>query len=730
MSLLLTKTCEYAILVAIQQGRNFSHSAEHDISVQSKLELLLPSSVDDLIPPTTVISTAPAPIARDGTVSFHTTLAYLVSSKLLHRLRANDAHISLNVGKLDLEASRQVMGTMKLQLSTAKMVVQRNGPKRMEQVNEFVVDKGVWHSLSNRKEQIKAGIFIVAMRDKKPALSSIADTKLINRPTKPSSSPTPSVPYVKYRERQSFELKKETEQDNRSTEGEDLASSGLELRSMSALTDSLLLSPSSSGDVPLLFSEPSLHTLLSTPPPSVSFARKFDSARRRTRSSRPQSTTASSFVAQNISFKDLLATDKHRSQSSMTCRQTPPLLRARSAVETEKDILREKRRSIIMPTTDFLAPKRSPDRLRRARSFIESSSDKQSRSGQNLSVQFDSHKSASDIDVDQLSTALNHIRLRSTSTSSPKPQRRQHLSPEPIPSFSRCPPTLTEQSLRYHQIGKGLSTYTFYFNILHTDNPQSFLKRQRTVNGRRGIQGRAFFSYNLLSTHITCPATSLSPNRTPLPACFRLRGHLYDIQQWLDNYAKIDISLVLDNTDVDGDSGTDISNRNSEQVDLSAKEIIGVAKIPLAGVAFDSTLLRDSNHNFFYERKRRLSRILTERRYPVYGTHQEHIATMQRHQISTITVQLGLVSGWWTEEDGREDEDQKRHGEDESQYQGSAASSPRHELPGAKRSNIYRDEPWDWLKKKKSKLYSTTLSSSSSPSFGDRKVPHIHIIDS
>ncbi|KAI8146070.1 hypothetical protein BJV82DRAFT_501710, partial [Fennellomyces sp. T-0311] len=164
MSLLLTKTCEYAILVAVQQ--------EHDICVQSKLELRLPAAVDDLIPPTTIISTPPTPISREGTVTFDTTLAYLISAKLLHRLRTYNAEITLTASSVSADAAQQRIGTLSLSVPDAKMVVHHGA--QMDKVNRFVVDRGDWRSLlpDNRKEQLKAGLFIVSMPDKKSLSSS------------------------------------------------------------------------------------------------------------------------------------------------------------------------------------------------------------------------------------------------------------------------------------------------------------------------------------------------------------------------------------------------------------------------------------------------------------------------------------------------------------------------------------------------------------------------------
>ncbi|CDH57228.1 predicted protein [Lichtheimia corymbifera JMRC:FSU:9682] len=175
MSLLLTRTCEYAILVALQKGRYFSHSTEHDICIQSKLELRLPAAVDDLIPPTTIISTPPATISREGTVTLNTTLAYLISTKLLQRLRTHDAEITLTVDAVGVDAGQQRIGTARLRVSEAKMVVHHGG--HMDKVNRFVADRGDWQTLSDgrrNKEQLKAGLFIVAMPTEKSQQASPA----------------------------------------------------------------------------------------------------------------------------------------------------------------------------------------------------------------------------------------------------------------------------------------------------------------------------------------------------------------------------------------------------------------------------------------------------------------------------------------------------------------------------------------------------------------------------
>ncbi|KAI9311422.1 hypothetical protein BX666DRAFT_1881825 [Dichotomocladium elegans] len=193
MSLLLTRTCEYAILVSLQKGRFFSHSTEHDIFIQSKLELHLPAAVDDLIPPASLISSAPVPISREGNVEFNTTLAYLISTKLLQRLREHDCEISLLVKSVTTDAREKTLGTFCLRVAEAKMVVHRGPAAGMDKVNRFVADRGEWQKLE-KGEEVKAGLFIVAMPNEKNASGSGAGVTNATRSSSVRSPPPKQLP--------------------------------------------------------------------------------------------------------------------------------------------------------------------------------------------------------------------------------------------------------------------------------------------------------------------------------------------------------------------------------------------------------------------------------------------------------------------------------------------------------------------------------------------------------
>ncbi|KAL0078476.1 hypothetical protein J3Q64DRAFT_1646050 [Phycomyces blakesleeanus] len=415
MSLLLTTTCDYALLVAIQQGRHFLPRNDDDVCIESKLELRLPEAVDDLILPTTIISTRPATIDPDGQVIFRTTLAYLVSTKLLSRLRTYNAHVLLTISTLSADCTRTPLGVVRLQLSSAKMVVQRHGQRQLHEVNRFVVDKGAWQPLPSREEQVKAGLFIVAMPDHYRSTSKAT-----------TDQPRPE---------------------------------------------------------------------LQEPPP----------------------------------LKDPTTTTTTTTANTIT-----------KSTKTAKTLKSNK------------------------------------------------------------STKTN--RNRTTTPETPETPETSDKSNSSLPQPLACS-TTGEDVLRYHQIGKGTSSYTFYFNIVHADHLQPLLRS--SSRRRRGVDHTPFFTYAFLSKTVMCPASSFSSTHQAWQTCFHLRGHLYDIQEWLDDQCRLQLSLVL----MDANDATNPLK----------KDTVGVAQVPLAGLAFESPFLSSDPYN------------------------------QPSRQIAKVTVRLGLVSGWWSD---------------------------------------------------------------------------------
>ncbi|KAI9266676.1 hypothetical protein BDA99DRAFT_506407 [Phascolomyces articulosus] len=590
MSLLLTRTCEYAILVAVQQGRHFSHSANHDICIQSKLELRLPAAVDDLIPPTTIISTPPTSISRDGTVFFDTTLAYLISTKLLQRLRTHNAEINLTVNSVASDATQQRIGTLSLSVADAKMVVHHGG--HMEKVNRFVVDRGDWRSLSpdnNRKEQLKAGLFIVSMPDKK----SLSST---------SSSCSTSF-------------------------------NNMEIKSLMDLSGT-----SSSNNTPLLFSD-SITT-----------------------------TTATTTVLSSPSSQSFLKNTKHQQKQP-----TSALHRHKQIQQRQQKLKKSVEGPIIIPsiattTTTTTAAAAGTTKTSTATSSSSSSGagfnegrsvswikprDVEQQTKKELQQSLRRAKSHTDLkvdlNIDQLAAEFRRIQLP-TNTVAAKQQRRLRqqtsntaISMATTASVVSHPSTTTDSVPRYHQIGSGTTAFTFYFSIVHADNLKHLMPKP--TSGRRGITRKPVFAYTFLSQRITCPASSISKQpSSPWPTCFYLRGHLVDIQNWLNDQSFMEVSLQL----------------NDEENDhlLFTKETVGLAHIPFNNLAFYRS------RDVCYDHRRRSSSTssmvdpnLIERTFPVYDVKRrwrKKEDTKLGEEISKVTVRLGLVSGWWKDE-GEED---------------------------------------------------------------------------
>lgn len=161
MSLLLTKNCHYAILVAIEDGEQFKAQSDKDVYVTSRLNIRLPPQVDDLIPPNTRLSTRPTALVKEP--QWRTTLVYYISNQILSRLKNSQA--TLEITSLSENCTQEKLGTVTLNMEDAKSVLMRKGSRNISQIQQFVVDKGDWMSIQGGATtgRIKAGLFIVEM---------------------------------------------------------------------------------------------------------------------------------------------------------------------------------------------------------------------------------------------------------------------------------------------------------------------------------------------------------------------------------------------------------------------------------------------------------------------------------------------------------------------------------------------------------------------------------------
>jgi hypothetical protein len=165
----------------------------------------------------------------------------------------------------------------------------------------------------------------------------------------------------------------------------------------------------------------------------------------------------------------------------------------------------------------------------------------------------------------------------------------------PLPTSLPPPPPSTP----YHQIGKGSSKYTLHFSIKYANHMQSILQLQK-----KSLYKKPFFSYTFLTHYTLLPAATFAQPKTTkkdIKTCYQLRGHLVDIQRWLDDQHAIQLDYIL--------------------MDKFTKETIGKAKVPLQGIAFDSQVMSDKTFNVFH--------------------HQN-----QKEVIASVTIRIGLISGW------------------------------------------------------------------------------------
>ncbi|CAO3583970.1 unnamed protein product [Absidia cylindrospora] len=164
MTLILTETCHYALLVAIEEGAGFPSLMDHDIFIHSRLALHLPNTVGDLIPPPTIISAKPTKLVPNP--QWRTTLVYFLSAKLLRRLRRRHAQVTLQIMAMSEQCDTMELGSATLRVDHAKMIKMAQGQQPLTVLKNYVVNKGEWKQIRKDgmgRAQIKAGLFIVDM---------------------------------------------------------------------------------------------------------------------------------------------------------------------------------------------------------------------------------------------------------------------------------------------------------------------------------------------------------------------------------------------------------------------------------------------------------------------------------------------------------------------------------------------------------------------------------------
>lgn len=158
-------------------GQHFQEQEEKDVYITSRLNLKLPKPVDDLIPPSTLISTKPTILTAKP--EWRTTLVYYISRPILSRLRRRQAQVTLEVTTVSEKGERDCIGSMILQMDEAKLVLIKDGKRDISQVQRFVVDKGDWLTISeNSRSKVKAGLFIVEMPNNTNAQNKPVGTPL------------------------------------------------------------------------------------------------------------------------------------------------------------------------------------------------------------------------------------------------------------------------------------------------------------------------------------------------------------------------------------------------------------------------------------------------------------------------------------------------------------------------------------------------------------------------
>ncbi|GAA5800049.1 hypothetical protein HPULCUR_005471 [Helicostylum pulchrum] len=198
-----------------------------------------------------------------------------------------------------------------------------------------------------------------------------------------------------------------------------------------------------------------------------------------------------------------------------------------------------------------------------------------------------------DLNIEELADVFSS----SSSTSTPTPTTTTPTTPTTPP-----PPLPTTQS--YHQIGKGSLQYTFYFKIVYVDHFKQTLLRKSTPPDIKKFNHlkKPYFSYSFLTHYNLSPVASINSSQQQGKYCFQLRGHIIDIQNWLNAQSQIELSYII--------------------MDKFTKESVGKSIVSLKSISRDK---------------------LSDKLYAVTDTNDE--------TISKLTVRSGIMTGWHKEEE-------------------------------------------------------------------------------
>lgn len=193
MTLFLTNTCHYALLVAIEDGkrqkkktvvfllrcreltfsfffgnvsgRSFISDPSRELFIKSQLDFALPPDVDDLILPNTLICTQP--VECTSTPRWRTVLVYFLSAKILRRFKRYPARVTLDVCSFNEHGDTDELGRIELPIKGAQFVHNQtpypNDDEGGRQIKHYVLDKGHWGSLNRGRGQIRVGLFVSKM---------------------------------------------------------------------------------------------------------------------------------------------------------------------------------------------------------------------------------------------------------------------------------------------------------------------------------------------------------------------------------------------------------------------------------------------------------------------------------------------------------------------------------------------------------------------------------------
>ncbi|KAI8984060.1 hypothetical protein BDF20DRAFT_933980 [Mycotypha africana] len=170
LSRLLTKTCDYAIIIQVSKVRLSTTQRGSKVVVSAEMDLNLPETT--AINNSNTLTTGCFKVGANGLCDVDTPLCYFLSEKEFFRLWKENTTVRLHVKKHINAATEAEVARFDIGLSSSERITDETSEGRIDRINQYLEVYDIWHqptvssldtAIQERALTLQAGIFYANM---------------------------------------------------------------------------------------------------------------------------------------------------------------------------------------------------------------------------------------------------------------------------------------------------------------------------------------------------------------------------------------------------------------------------------------------------------------------------------------------------------------------------------------------------------------------------------------